>query len=147
MDMFQRNLIRKRRCLEIVEDVSKTIEKINMEFGEGFRKGDAAAVAALYSEDAVLLPPNREKVRGRQKIREFWNALMQMGVRDAVLTTEELSLSGDTVQEIGNYTIKIQPEGQAASEDKGKYIVIWKRTADGWKMHWDIWNSNMPSQK
>lgn len=129
----------------MTEDVRKAIEKVNLKEGEGFRRGEAAAVAALYTEDAVLLPPNSEMIQGRQKIEEFWSIAMQMGVKDVVLTTVELSkVCGDTVHEMGNYTLKIHPIGKKPIEDKGKYIVIWKHTADGWKLHRDIWNSNLP---
>jgi uncharacterized protein (TIGR02246 family) len=131
----------------MAEEVRKAIEKANLKFGEGIRQGNATAVAALYTDDAILLPPNSEMIRGRQGIEKFWRAVMQMGVKDGVLTTGELSGTGDTIHEIGNYTLKIHPEGQQPIEDKGKYIVIWKHTASGWKLHRDIWNSNMPPQK
>ena len=131
----------------MAEDVRKAIEKVNIKEGEGFRRGDPAAVAALYAEDAILLPPNSEMIRGRRKIEEFWSTAMQMGVKDAVLTTVELSVIGDTAHEIGNYTLKIHPQGRGPFEDKGKYIVVWKHTADGWKLHRDIWNSNLPPRQ
>jgi len=131
----------------MAEEVRKAVEKANLKFGEVLRQGDAVAVAALYTEDAILLPPNSEMIRGRRGIGKFWGAAIQMGVKDAVLTTVELSGSGDTVHEVGNYTLKISQKGQKPVEDKGKYIVIWKHTASGWKLHRDIWNSNMPPQK
>ena len=131
----------------MAEEVRKAIEKANLKWCEGLRKGDAVAVAALYTDDAILLPPNSEMIRGRQGIEKFWRAAIQMGVKDAVLTTMELSGSGDIIHEIGNYTLKIHPEGQQPIEDKGKYIVIWKNTAYGWKLHRDIWNTNLPPQK
>ncbi len=28
--------------------------------------------------------------------------------------------------------------------DHGKYIVIWKRDGDDWKLHRDIWNTSTP---
>jgi len=131
----------------VSEEVRKAIEKVNLKFTEGFHKGDAAATAAAYTEDAVICPPNREMIRGRQGIEEFWGAAMRMGVKGVVLTTVELSGNGDTVQELGKYALKIQPQGKEPVEDKGKYVVVWKRTAEGWKYHWDIWNSSMPPQK
>jgi uncharacterized protein (TIGR02246 family) len=132
---------------KMAEEVRKAIEKANLKWCEGLRQGNAVAVAALYTDDAILLPPNSEMIRGRQGIEKFWRAVMQMGVKDGVLTTGELSGSGDTIHEIGNYTLKIHPEGQKPIEDKGKYIVIWKHTASGWKLHRDIWNTNLPPQK
>jgi len=131
----------------MVEEVRKAIEKANLKWCEGLRQSDAAAMAALYTEDAAVLPPNSEMIRGRQGIEKFWGAAIQMGVKDAVLTTLELSGSGDTINEIGNYTLTIHPRGQKPIEDKGMYIVIWKHTAFGWKLHRDIWNTNLLPQK
>jgi uncharacterized protein (TIGR02246 family) len=131
----------------MVEEVRKAIEKANLKWCEGLRQSDAAAMAALYTEDAAVLPPNSEMIRGRQGIEKFWGAAIQMGVKDAVLTTMELSGSGDIIHEIGNYALQIHPKGQKPIEDKGKYIVIWKHTASGWKLHRDIWNTNLLPQK
>ena len=124
------------------------IEEGCLKFGEAVRQGDAAALAALYTDDATLLPPDSEMIQGRQGIEEFWNALIQMGLKDAVLTTVEVFGSGDLAYEIGKATITIHLEGQDPIEQKAKYVVVWKQTADGsWKLHVDIWNSSMPAQK
>jgi len=32
---------------------------------------------------------------------------------------------------MGEYLLKIQPEGQEPIEDEGKYIVVWKLTDEG----------------
>ena len=127
------------------EEIRKAIEQANKKFGEAVRKGDATALADLYTEDACLLPPNSEMIRGKQATQDFWGTVMkQMGLKDVILTTVELSGSEDMANEIGNYTLKIQPEGQEPVEDKGKYVVVWKRTPEGWKLQWDIWNSSLP---
>ncbi len=127
--------------------VRQAIEEGNLKFGEAFRQGDPAAVANLYTEGAVLLPPNSETITGKTAIEAFWGAVMGMGVKDAVLTTVEVTGSGDMVCEIGKYKLTIQPEGQEAVEDIGKYVVIWKQAEDGtWKLHIDIWNTSMPAQ-
>lgn len=129
----------------MAESVRNAIEEANVKFCEEIRNGDAAGLAALYTEDAVLLPPNSEKIQGRKGVEEFWGgAMTQLGLKDAILTTVELFGTGDTLTEVGNYTLKIQPAGQEPVEDKGKYVVIWKQTAEGWKLHRDIWNSNLP---
>jgi len=130
-----------------VEKVHKAIEESNLKFGEAARQGDAAALAALYTEDATLLPPNSEMIKGREGIEAVWSAVIQMGAKDAVLTTVDVYGSGDLAYEVGNYVLTIQPEGQEPIEDKGKYVVVWKQIADGsWKMHVDIWNSSLPVQ-
>ena len=125
--------------------VQQAIEEANIKFGEAVRLGDAAALAGLYTEDAKLLPPNSEMIQGREGIETFWGGGLQMGIQDVILTTVEVLGMGDVVCEIGTYDLTIQPEGMDAIKDIGKYVVIWKKTADGsWKLHVDIWNTNSP---
>ncbi len=122
-----------------MSEVRKKIEKANQVFGENVRKGDAKALANLYTPDAALFPAGMKAVEGRKSVEEFWGgAIKGMGLKDAALKTVDLVGSGDTYTERGEYTLKV-----AAGEDKGKYLVVWKNTPDGWKLHWDIWTTNM----
>ncbi|MFQ5436521.1 MAG: SgcJ/EcaC family oxidoreductase [Anaerolineae bacterium] len=124
----------------------KAIEAQNAKFSAAFNRGDAAGVAALYTENAVTQPPNSEPVHGRQAIQKSFAADLKMGLTDLTLTTVSVEGNGDTAYEIGSYTIKIAPEGKAAMTDSGKYMVVWKQDADGvWKLHADIWNSSLPA--
>jgi len=128
--------------------VRQALEKQNIIYKEAVLQGDASAAAAVYTEDATLMPPDSEMVQGREAIEEFWRTEWTlMRVTDFNLTIVDLYGSGDIVYELGKYTIKIQLEGQEPIEDNGKFLVISKRTADGsWKWHVDIWNSSMPAQ-
>jgi uncharacterized protein (TIGR02246 family) len=125
----------------------KAIAAANLKFGEAVRQGNAAAVGALYAEDAILLPPGSEMITGRVGIQEFWQGGLKMGIKDAVLTSVDVTAYGNTAVEIGTYALKIQPEGQAAVEDHGKYVVIWKKAEGAWKLSVDIWNSSLPVPK
>jgi uncharacterized protein (TIGR02246 family) len=122
-----------------------TIQDTNREFMEAVKRGDPASLAALYTEDAKVLVPNVEAISGRQGIQALFKSLMEMGVREVTLETVDVEYLGDVAYEVGAYTLKIEPEGGQAATDKGKYVVIWKRQADGrWKLHVDIWNTNTP---
>ena len=132
----------------MAERVRQKIQSANGKFGESIRTGNASAVGALYTDDALLMPPNTEMIRGRDGTTKFWAGAIKMGVKDAILSTVELHQQGDMVEEVGNYTLKIQPEGQAPFEDRGKYVVLWKMGDDGvWRLHRDIWNSSLPTKK
>jgi uncharacterized protein (TIGR02246 family) len=104
--------------------------------------GNAAGMAALYTENGQLLPPNSDFVTGRQAIQGFFQAFFDMGIKEAVLESVEVEGHGDTAIEVGKYTLK----GEGGQElDAGKYIVIWKREEGQWKLHRDIFNSSMPA--
>ncbi len=129
------------------EDVRKAIEAGNTKFLEAFNQGDAAAVAALYTDDATLMPPNSDMIQGRHGIQDFWHTGIQGGLKDLSLTTVEVRASGDTAYEIGTVSLTAQPKGQDPVRVSGKYVVLWQRNPDGsWKLHVDIWNSNKPAQ-
>jgi uncharacterized protein (TIGR02246 family) len=131
-----------------LSQIRPLIEEGNAKFGEAFSQGDPGALAEFYTDDAILLPPNSETIQGKEGINAFWSGAMQMGVKDAALSTVNLLDMGDFVCEIGKYKLTIQPEGQEAFEDQGKCLVIWKQDTDGgWKLHIDIWNTSMPAQQ
>ena len=112
---------------------------------EAFNRGDTAAVADFYTEDAKILPPNMEMVNGKQAIKAFWEGARAMGMRSMSLETLEVGIDGDLAYERGISTVTIQPEGAQASTRRGKYIVILKRQTDGeWKLAVDIWNTDLP---
>jgi len=131
-----------------IAQVRKVIEEANLKFAEAVLQGNAAAMAALYTDDATLLPPNSEMIQGRQNIEEFWKTAIPMGVKDFINPIVDVSGSCNLAYVISNYTLTNQPEGQEEPiEDVGKYVAVWKLQADGsWKMHVDIWNSSMPAQ-
>ena len=116
------------------------IEKLNDAWTAAFNKGDAAAVAAMYTEDAYVLPPGAEMVKGRTGIEAFWRqAAQQMG--DAKLTTlDVLPLGRSVAREIGTVTLKTK--SQPPQEMVGKYAVVWRKVGGKWKLATDIWNTN-----
>ena len=121
--------------------VRKSIEEACARYSAAIREGNLAGVVDEYTVDATLVPPDGEILKGKQAIEELYKKFFQMGMKDIAFTTIEVGGSGDTAYEIGKTKVRIQPEGQAAIIDSTKYLVIWKRQADGaWKVHADIWN-------
>ena len=99
-----------------------TIQKLNDRFAQAFNAGDGAAVAALYTEDAVILPPGGEMMKGRNAIQTFWTgATKQLG--DGKLTTVEVKpLGSEAAREIGTFSFRTK--GSQPQEVTGKYVVV-----------------------
>ena len=93
---------------------------------------------STYTEDAYLLPPDSETVKGRAAIQTFWtNAAAAIG--DLKLTTVDVKpLGSDAAREIGTFTLKTK--GDKPQEVAGKYVVIWEKAGAQWKLATDIWN-------
>jgi uncharacterized protein (TIGR02246 family) len=122
-------------------DVRAAVAAANENFMAAFKKGDAAGMAALYTVNGQVLPPNGDFVTGKAAIQAFWRAIMDMGIKEAKLEIVEVEGHGDTAIEVSKYTLQ-GDEGQVL--DTGKYIVIWKQQDGDWKLHRDIFNSSMP---
>jgi len=125
-----------------MSDVKAEIQKANARFGEAFRKGSAAEVAAAYTQGAMLLPPNIGVVEGAGSIQGFWQAVIDMGIKDVKLESVEVEAFGDTAFEVGRYSLFVEGGVEA---DHGKYVVVWKNDGGAWKLHRDIWNSSSPA--
>src|SRR5258708_33159590 len=104
-----------------------TIEKLNDVWTAAFNKGDAAAVAALYTEDAYVLPPGSAMVKGRAAIEAFWRQAAQQ-MSDAKLTTiDVLPLGRSAAREIG--PVSRQTKSQPPHEAVGKHVVALRKIA------------------
>lgn len=124
--------------------VRAAIERQAAAWADAVNRGDASAVVNLYTSDALLMAPNAEAMRGHEGIRNFVNAFGAVSPRDVRLNVEEVDVCGDTAYEVGSYNMSIQPPGQSRINDRGKYLVVWKRQADGsWRIHRDIFNTNL----
>lgn len=126
--------------------LQEAIEAASAQFMEAVRAGDAAAVAALYTDDAILLPPEAKMVQGLAAVQEVWAADFADGGFTLNLSTVSVDGAGEFAYEIGTWSMPA-PEGEGGPVEEGKYLVVWKRGADGsWKVHADIWNTSTPAE-
>ena len=117
-----------------------TIEKLNDAWTAAFNKGDAAAVAALYTGDAYVLPPGSAMVKGRGAIEAFWRQAAQQMSDPKLTTLDVLPLGRSAAREIGTVTLKTK--SQPPQEVVGKYVVVWRKVGRDWKLATDIWNTD-----
>jgi uncharacterized protein (TIGR02246 family) len=114
------------------------IEAVNAKWIEFFNKGDFAGVASLYTEDATALPPGSAMVKGRAAIEALWKSMAEQ-VSDPKLTTLDVKALGPSAaREIGTFSLKTK--GPRPQEVTGKYLVVWEKIGNDWKLAADIWN-------
>lgn len=131
-----------------LETAAVAIQRLDQEFMRAAAAHDAGAlVEAFYAKNAVLLPPNRPAVEGRDNIRGFLRGLVDSGLTSIKLETTTVASAGDLAYGRGRYTLSIQPSGGAPVTDMGKYVVVYHRQAGGaWRAVADIFNSDQPAQ-
>ncbi len=91
---------------------------------------DPAAIAAINTEDVVLLLPNWD-VRGRAATEAFWAENLAMGNRP-VVKEAEVYAQGDLGNTVGTYTVT---DAGGATIDEGKYATIWRHVDGKWQIH------------
>jgi len=116
------------------------IQKLNDAWTAAFNKGDGQAVAAMYAENAYVLPPGGDMIQGRDKIAAFWtDAVQKLG--DVKLTTVDIvRLGRSAALEIG--TVSLKTKGDQSQAIEGKYAVVWREIDGQWLLASDIWNAN-----
>jgi ketosteroid isomerase-like protein len=104
---------------------------------------NAAYVKLYYAEDATVLPANMPPVKGQAAILAMFETLPPLS--DFKPEIVDLNGRGDLAYVRGNYTMTMTPPGAPAVTDKGKYVEVWKKQADGtWKVNYDSWSSDLP---
>ena len=114
------------------------IQKLNDEWAAAFNRGDAAAVAAMYTEDAYVLPAGAPIVKGRSAIEAFWRQTMQQLGNVKCTTLDVKPLGRKAAREIGGCSFKTK--AQPPQDGALKYAVVWEWEGGRWKLLQDIWN-------
>lgn len=138
---------------------SPMIEELNKQFVEAFKTRNFAAVAGMFTNDAVMLPPRREMVAGRSNIQSFWTQANR--IREVKFETGSIMPLGvDVVREIGTFRMRVERAGGGGDQDRsaeraavggrqireilGKYVFLWRKVGSEWKLETSIWNRNRP---
>jgi uncharacterized protein (TIGR02246 family) len=114
------------------------IESVNAKWMEFFNKGDFAGIGSLYTEDATAFPPGSPMVKGRPAIEAMWRSMAEQVSDPNVTTLDVKSLGASAAREIGTFTLKTK--GASPQEISGKYVVVWEKIGNDWKLATDIWN-------
>jgi uncharacterized protein (TIGR02246 family) len=125
---------------EIFAEAKRAIDKGNAEWIEALEKGSPERIAAIFTEDAVMLSQGGKVFKGRQQSLERQKAAMQSVTRPVKVSviTVKIWLDGDTAYETSKYKYEYKEKGKPTTEE-GRYVTAWKRQGDGlWKLSMDM---------
>jgi ketosteroid isomerase-like protein len=112
---------------------------------DSFARADSEGLANLYSEDAIVMPPNMPAVHGRPAIKTLLGSMAaqtqaaKYSLKNGQVTGAEVS--GDMGWISGTYTVS---DSTGSAVDSGNYLSVHQRTNGAWLYIRDIWNSDMP---
>lgn len=100
-----------------------------------FNRGDAAAIAALYSPDAQLVMSGSPPVHGQTAIKAAVEAMIKSGVKVKIGTDQNVG-SGDLAYVYGHYSVLEHDGGKSVEE--GSYVEEWRRRGGVWSIDLDV---------
>ena len=109
---------------------------------KAYNGGDAKAIAALYAEDAILLPPGAPGAKGRAAIQTFIAKDIadskQAGAVFNVDPKTDVGVSGDLGWESGTYTVTVK----GVTVETGKFLSVSRKKDGNWLYIRDTWNAD-----
>jgi ketosteroid isomerase-like protein len=106
---------------------------------------DVGKVTSYYADDATMLMPNAPALHGISAIKSAFTGVMQDKNFSLSFTGEKAEVVGNLGYTQGNYTMTMTDQKGNPATDKGKYLTVWKKQADGgWKAVEDMINTDMP---
>jgi uncharacterized protein (TIGR02246 family) len=110
-----------------------------------YNAGDANAIMAVYTDDAVVMAPGAPVAKGASAIKQLIEkqvaSTRASGITLVLGGTHDVAVSGELGWDSGNYTVR---DKAGTTVDSGSYLAAWKKTGGKWKIVRDMWNSDRP---
>ena len=118
------------------------IELINRAVA-AFGTGDAETLAAIRTEDSVVLKPEAEPLIGKQARHDSLEAVFAQFDVEESRSIKEIDITGDRAIVWGTYTVILAPkDGSPPINEAGNYIdVLHKQPDESWLFARTIWNA------
>jgi uncharacterized protein (TIGR02246 family) len=129
-----------------VEAVTAAVNEIYSKYASTLNSGDSEGWLSQWTDDGVQMPPGAPPNIGKEMIRTSITNGVTRFTFDMEISNEEVRVAGDWAFARGTYKSTMTPkEGGEPIVIDGKYMTVFERQPDGtWKIHRDIFNSNVP---
>ncbi|QYK42945.1 MAG: nuclear transport factor 2 family protein [Paracoccaceae bacterium] len=101
---------------------------------------DAKAIAAIYAPDAVVLNPASPPIAGRDAIGQAWAQNLAGGLSAIAFGDIRTERGSDRAAVMWTWEITVSPPGQAAVVVRGRSLVYFVLTPQGWQISADMWH-------
>jgi uncharacterized protein (TIGR02246 family) len=130
------------------EAIRAGLEASNEKWGQAAEAADAAALASLYAEDAILAVPNEPRAVGRAAIEAaFAEMFTKVKFGETDITIDHLGIpeSGEIAYVVGSFSGPLIFADGTTVDDAGTYVAVFKNVNGEWLLAVDTWNSDLPA--
>ncbi|MET2985520.1 YybH family protein [Aureibaculum conchae] len=123
------------------EDVS-AILKSSKAFSKAYIDGDIDKLTSFYSKDGKIFPEKSDIIEGYDAIKKRWKLPKHIKIISHKATPKEINVIDGYAYDYGYYEGSSKnAKNDTTTAFKGKYVIVWKKENQDWKMYLDIWNS------
>lgn len=124
-----------------LDEARMAIAKSNAIYFQAFAKGDSSIFIERYAKDCCIMPPGTDAMCGENATLDFFRtAYYQVGLRNGKFITT--AVYGDGEEFVTEEGLWQSFDANNTMFDNGKFLVLWKKTPEGWKMFRDSFSSN-----
>jgi len=124
------------------------LKSLDEEWSKTVGSRDVEKMTSYYADDAIVMLPNIPTLTGKEAIRNLWKSMLDSATFSGgwKATKVEVARSADLAYISGDYEFTEQDDGGKPITDKGKYVAVWRKQADGsWRCVADMFNSDLPA--
>jgi uncharacterized protein (TIGR02246 family) len=121
------------------------IRAADIEWNKAMQARDVDKSVSFYADDAILLANKNPVITDHQKIRKEFEGMLSEPSAGLNFTNTgvEVARSGDLAWDRGTYEFTSTDKSGKAVTERGKYLTIWRKQADGsWKAIADMDNTD-----
>jgi uncharacterized protein (TIGR02246 family) len=123
---------------EDTDTITRQIEELRT----AFNAKDADKVAAFFSANGIVMPPNQATARSRESVREYYAARFGEGAGDLELEPRDISGTATLAYASGDYRLNVASGEGEPQRDRGKFVWVLRKTNDRWFIEYVIFNSD-----
>jgi ketosteroid isomerase-like protein len=124
----------------------RILRDLDAQWSKAAAAKDLEQTVGFYSDDAIVLPPNATSAATKETVRNLWKEVL--AAPGLVISWRpskvKLGHNGAMAWVSGAYELTMNDVGGKPINDRGKYLEVWEKQADGnWKCAADMWNSDL----
>lgn len=124
------------------ESGKQIILAANTKWLAAFNSGNAEALPAMYTTDAVLLADGSAPIIGRDAIQKYWEGALKMGLKDHTFAPITINREGRIAYQAASWTLMAPKEGGGSTQATGSAVHVLEKQPDGkWLIKVHIYNT------
>lgn len=115
--------------------MKRKIEEVSGKYLNAVKSLNVEKVLSFWMEDLNIYRHSSDDIVGKKALKEVIEPTYQtLEVHELDVISREIDVSDNIAVEFVEFSEKLSRNGGDAEVELGRYIAIWKKTGDGWKI-------------